>query len=88
MTNKIFTYSAFEFQEIVQDALNQALKLGASDAAAEVSEGHGLSVSVRKGEVETIERSVDKSMGISVYIGHQRGNASTSDFSKEAIGTI
>ena len=85
MTNKIFTYSAFEFQEIVQDALNQALKLGASDAAAEVSEGHGLSVSVRKGEVETIERSVDKSMGISVYIGHQRGNASTSDFSKEAI---
>ena len=85
MTNKIFTYSAFEFQEIVQDALKKAKNLGATDAAVEVSEGHGLSVSVRKGEVETIERSVDKSLGISIYIGQQRGNASTSDFSPSAI---
>lgn len=85
MTNKIFTYSAFEFQEIIQDALKKAKSLGASDAAVEVSEGHGLSVSVRRGEVETIERSVDKSLGISIYIGQQRGNASTSDFSPDAI---
>ena len=85
MTHKIFTYSAFEFQEIIQDALKRAQSLGASDAAVEVSEGHGLSVSVRRGEVETIERSVDKSLGISIYIGQQRGNASTSDFSPDAI---
>jgi PmbA protein len=85
MTNKIFTYSAFEFQEIIQDALSRAKSLGATDAAVEVSEGNGLSVSVRRGEVETIERSVDKSLGISVYLGQQRGNASTSDFSPEAI---
>lgn len=85
MTNKIFTYSPFEFQEMIQDTLNRAKSLGASDASAEVSEGHGLSVAVRRGEVETIERSVDKSLGISVYIGQQRGNASTSDFAPEAI---
>ncbi len=85
MTNKIFTYSAFEFQEIIQSALQKAKSLGATDAACEVSEGHGLSVSVRCGEVETIERSVDKSMGISVYIGQQRGNASTSDFAPDSI---
>jgi PmbA protein len=85
MTNKIFTYSAFEFQEIIQDALKSAKSLGATDAAVEVSEGHGLSVSVRRGEVETIERSVDKSLGISIFIGKQRGNASTSDFSSDSI---
>ena len=45
--------------------------------AAEVSEGVGLSVSVRKGEVENVERNRDKSIGITVYIGQRRGNAST-----------
>ena len=85
MTNKIFTYSAFEFQEIIQDAILQAQSIGATDAAVEVSEGNGLSVSVRNGEVETIERSVDKSLGISIFIGQQRGNASTSDFTKDSI---
>jgi PmbA protein len=85
MTNKTFTYSAFEFQEIIQDAITQAKAMGATDAAVEVSEGNGLSVSVRNGEVETIERSVDKSMGISIFIGKQRGNASTSDFTKDSI---
>jgi PmbA protein len=85
MTKKIFTYSAFEFQEIIQDAMTQAKGMGATDVAVEVSEGHGLSVSVRNGQVETIERSVDKSLGISVFIGQQRGNASTSDFTKDSI---
>jgi PmbA protein len=40
---------------------------------------------VRKGELETVERNRDKSLGITVYVGNQRGNASTSDFSREAI---
>jgi len=50
-----------------------------------VSEGVGLSVSVRKGEVENVERNRDKSIGVSVYIGQRRGNASTSDFSRAAL---
>jgi PmbA protein len=36
---------------------------------------------VRKGELETVERNRDKSLGVTVYLGHRRGNASTSDFS-------
>ena len=51
--------------------------LGASDAGAEVSEGVGLSVSVRKGEIENVERNRDKSIGVTVYVGQRRGNAST-----------
>ena len=80
-----FAFSREQFQQIVEDALAQARKLGASDAGAEVSEGVGLSVSVRKGELENVERNRDKSLGVSVYLGQRRGNASTSDFSPAAI---
>ncbi|MDE2094920.1 MAG: metalloprotease PmbA, partial [Burkholderiales bacterium] len=80
-----FAYTREQFQQYVDDALAFALTLGASDAAVEVSEGVGLSVSVRKGEVENVERNRDKSMSITVYIGQRRGNASTSDFSRAAL---
>jgi len=50
-----------------------------------VSEGCGLSVSVRNGELENVERNRDKSLGVTVYLGKRRGNASTSDFSDAAI---
>ena len=86
-TNKStgFAYQREQFQQYVDDALDFARSLGASDAGVEVSEGVGLSVSVRKGEVENVERNRDKSMGVTVYIGQRRGNASTSDFSRAAL---
>jgi len=80
-----FAYSREQFQQIVDDVLQMAGHLGATDAGAEVSEGAGLSVSVRKGEVENVERNRDKSVGVSVYLGQRRGNASTSDFSRTAL---
>ena len=82
---QVFAYTREQFQALVDDALALARRLGASDAAAEVSEGVGLSVSVRKGEIENVERNRDKSMGITVYVGQRRGNASTSDFSHAAL---
>ena len=82
---KGFSYSRDFFEDLVDTALNHSKKLGATDAAAEASEGCGLSVSVRKGELENVERNRDKSLGITVYVGQKRGNASTSDFSKIAI---
>ena len=84
-TSQGFAFQREQFQQIVDDALAIAKAQGASDAAAEVSEGAGLSVSVRKGELENVERNRDKSLGISVYLGQRRGNASTSDFSRAAI---
>jgi len=80
-----FAYSRAQFQQYVDDALSFARSVGASDAGVEVSEGVGLSVSVRKGEVENVERNRDKSMGVTVYMGQRRGNASTSDFSRAAL---
>jgi len=80
-----FAYSREQFQQLVEDTLAYAKSQGASDAGVEVSEGVGLSVSVRKGEIETVERNRDKSVGVSVYLGQRRGNASTSDFSRAAL---
>ncbi|HXD40047.1 MAG TPA: metalloprotease PmbA [Ramlibacter sp.] len=80
-----FSYSRASFEELVDTALAHARKLGATDAGAEASEGCGLSVSVRKGELENVERNRDKSLGVTVYVGQRRGNASTSDFSLGAI---
>ena len=80
-----FAFSRPFFESRVDKALAHAKKLGATDAGAEVSEGCGLSVSVRNGELENVERNRDKSLGVTVYVGQRRGNASTSDFSDEAI---
>ena len=80
-----FSYSRPFFEDLVDMALGHAAKLGATDAAAEASEGCGLSVSVRKGELENVERNRDKGLSVTVYVGQRRGNASTSDFSPPAI---
>ena len=80
-----FSHSRAQFEHLVDSAIAHAKHLGATDAAAEASEGCGLSVSVRKGELENVERNRDKSLGITVYVGQRRGNASTSDFSQPAI---
>jgi PmbA protein len=80
-----FAFSREQLAQWVDDVLAQARHLGATDAAAEVSEGLGLSVSVRKGEVENVERNRDKSLGVTVYLGQRRGHASSSDFSRAAL---
>jgi len=69
--------------------LAQAKRLGAAACECDISEAHGLSVTVRMGEVDTIEHTRDKGLGVSVYFGERprvrRGHASTSDFSSAAI---
>ena len=80
-----FSYSQQFFQQLTHQALQHAKKLGATDAACEVSEGVGLSVSCRLQELENVERNRDKSLGVTVYVGQSRGNASTSDFSDSAV---
>jgi PmbA protein len=73
------------FSALVERALAYASKLGASDAVAAVSEGSGLSVSVRKNDIETVEQTRDRSLEITLYAGQRSGSASTSDFSEAAL---
>ncbi|MCM0044360.1 MAG: metalloprotease PmbA [Burkholderiaceae bacterium] len=89
MNKDIFTHSQNQLKQIATDVLRFAKDKGASDAVVEISEGGGLSVSVRKGQVETIEQNKDKGIGVTVYLGQgraiRRGNASTSDFSLQSL---
>lgn len=71
--------------EVAQRALEFAKAKGASDAEVEVSAAVGQAVTVRRGEVETVEYNRDKGLGITVYFGQRRGNSSTSDLSPEAV---
>src|SRR3546814_6869545 len=73
------------FRELVGDALKHAKSLGASDAAAEISESRGLSVSVRNQDIETVEQTRDRSLDVTVFAGTRRGSASTSDFYEQAL---
>lgn len=89
MSNSVFTHSQDQLKQLAQDVLRFAKEKGASDAAVEISEGNGLSVTVRKGKIETIEQNKDKGIGVTVYFGEtphvRRGNASTSDFSQQSL---
>ena len=71
--------------EVARLSLEFARAKGASDAEVEVSAAVGQSVTVRRGEVETVEYNRDKGLGITVFFGQRRGNASTSDLSPEAV---
>ncbi len=83
--SSLFALSDDQLRAIAQQALDAARSLGASDAVADISESVGLSVSTRRAKVETIEHTRDKGLGITVYLGSRRGNASTSDFATAAI---
>ena len=85
MNDTPFTHTQDQLKQLARDMLALARGQGASDAAVEISEGGGLSVSVRKGNIETIEQNKDKGLGITVYFGQRRGNASTSDFSADSL---
>ena len=80
-----FSHSADVLRNIAQDMLAYAKQRGATAASVDVSEGFGQGVTVRHGEVETIEYNRDKGLGITAYNGQKRGNASTSDFSAQAV---
>ncbi|MGE0625242.1 MAG: metalloprotease PmbA [Pseudomonadales bacterium] len=69
----------------VEDILAEARRQGASAAEVSVSEDVGLSVTVRMRNLESVEFNHDRGFGITVYFGHRKGSASTSDSSAEAI---
>jgi len=85
MSDNRLVSPADKLKQIAQDVLDHASRRGATAAETEVSEGFGQTVTVRQAEVETIEYNRDKGIGVTVYIGKQRGHASTSDFSPQAV---
>lgn len=75
---------------VVSQVLSLARDAGAHQAEAAVSHDIGLGATARLGDVESIEFTNDRGMGVTVYIDTCKGSASTSDFSeaslREAVG--
>jgi len=84
-----FTCRPEELRGLAQAVLDRARRGGASGSECDVSEGYGLSVTVRKGRADVVEHNRDRSIGVSVYLGDRpkarRGHASTSDFSPASL---
>jgi len=80
-----FPVSTSVLQGVADDVLRFARERGASAAETEVSQAVGQSVTVRKAEVETISYNRDKGISVTVYVGQQRGSASSADFSAPAL---
>lgn len=74
-----------DLRNCVELALNEARRLGASEAEVGVSVDKGLSITARMRDVETLEYHRDRGMGITVYRGKRKGSASTADLSAAAI---
>lgn len=74
-----------ELESLVEDVLQQAGRLGASQAEAGVSVESGLTLTVRMGEVETLEYQRDRGLGVTVYFDQHKGSASSADLSPAAI---
>jgi len=72
-------------EAMVAEVLTEARTQGASAAEAGLSKDTGLSVTVRLGEVETIEHHRSQGLGITVYFGKRKGSASTTDLRPEAL---
>ncbi len=74
-----------QLQEVVSQTLELARRQGATQAETACSASAGFSVSVRMGELETVEHHADRGLGLTVYFGQRKGSASTSDLRPESL---
>src|ERR1700684_323284 len=74
-----------DLKSLAAEVIARAVKAGATDAEAVVSEGDEFSVSVRMGEVETLQESGSRGMGLRVFVGQRSASASTSDLTADGI---
>src|ERR1700722_14975634 len=74
-----------ELKDVVASALAEAQASGASQAEADVSLQRGLTVTVRLGEVDTIEYHRDRGLSVTGYFGKSKGSASTADLRPSAV---
>lgn len=80
-----FHLSEDQMKDLVQFALDEARRMGASAAEASATLDSGLDLGVRMGDVETLQRSRDRGLGITVYFGQSKGSASTADLDRAAV---
>ncbi len=70
---------------LARDVLRQCADRGATQAEVALNEDRGLSVNVRVGDVETVEYTRDRGVGVTVYFGQCKGSASTADLQPASL---
>lgn len=74
-----------DFKKIGEDVVKKAIQYGADEAEAVIENAKEFSVTVRKGEIETLQKSVSKGLGLRLFINKQLGFSYTSDLSPESL---
>src|SRR5579863_7057835 len=77
--------TALDLESLAADVVAQAMKAGASDAEVVIREGDEFSVTVRMGEVEKLQESGSRGLGVRVFRGKRSASTSTSDLTPEGI---
>jgi len=72
-------------RELATDVLARARRHGADAADTLVARGTDFSVTVRKGQVETLKEAGSKALGVRVFVGRRTATAYSSDFTPAAL---
>jgi PmbA protein len=83
--NSQFAVATTVLESVAAEVLAAARAGGATSADVDVTQAVGQNVTVRRGEVETIAYHRSKGLSVTVYLGTQRGHASTADFSSSSV---
>jgi len=86
--NHVKTKPTEALKNLMDDVLKRAGKQGATDAAVSVNHDQGFGVDVRMGAVETVSFSEEKGVSVAVYVGQQKGSATSSDTSPAALDAM
>src|ERR1700719_678958 len=80
--------AVIDLESLASDVVALAMKAGASDAEAVVREGDEFSVTVRMGQVETLQESGSRGIGVRVFLGKRSASTSTSDLTADGIRAL
>ncbi|MEZ5938096.1 MAG: TldD/PmbA family protein [Hyphomonadaceae bacterium] len=77
-----------DYQNLLADLIAATVKAGADAADARISTGHSLSVEVRNGELEAVEREESRGISLRALVGQRQAHVSGSDFTPSAIRAL
>lgn len=85
ITKSELSQEAERLSDLAREVLRLAAARGADQAEVSISQDSGLAVNVRMGEVETVERTRDRGVAVTVYFGKSKANASTADLQPASL---
>src|SRR6478735_2897062 len=85
LANSVTIPDADRLAGLAAQMLDLAAGRGATEAEVSINEDSGLAVNVRMGEVETVERTRDRGVALTVYFGQRKASASTADLQPESL---